>query len=81
MNARSLWASGVSRVLAVNSKQWLRLKGVHAFASFLTRFNPMGVGITVTIISPTPGGQETITTEAGEAITTEDAFTIKTETT
>ena len=42
---------------------------------------PMGVGITVTIISPTPGGQETITTEAGEAITTEDAFTIKTETT
>lgn len=42
---------------------------------------PMGVGITVTIISPTPSGGETLTTEDGLNLTTEDGTVITTETT
>ena len=42
---------------------------------------PMGVGISVTIISPTPGGIETLTTEDGLTLTTEDGDTLTTETT
>lgn len=40
---------------------------------------PMGVGITVTIVSPVPGGTGSLLTEAGATITTEDGFTITTE--
>lgn len=39
---------------------------------------PMGVGITVTIISPTPAGGDDITTEDGFEITTEDGSPITT---
>lgn len=42
---------------------------------------PMGVGISVTIISPTPGGGDTLTTEAGFTLTTEDGTTLITEST
>ncbi len=40
---------------------------------------PMGVGITVTIISPIPGGEDELTTEDGLVITTEDGTPITTE--
>lgn len=41
---------------------------------------PMGVGITVTIVSPpTPGGLSTLTTEDGFTLTTEDGTTLTTE--
>lgn len=40
---------------------------------------PMGVGITVTIVSPVPGGSGALLTEAGATLTTEDGFTITTE--
>ncbi len=40
---------------------------------------PMGVGITVTIISPIPGGEDELTTEGGLVITTEDGTPITTE--
>lgn len=40
---------------------------------------PMGVGISVTIIYPTPGGGDPITTEDGSPITTEDGSPIITE--
>ena len=40
---------------------------------------PMGVGISVTIISPTPGGGDTLTTEDGFTLTTEDGTTLTTE--
>lgn len=39
---------------------------------------PMGVGITVTIVSPIPPGGDDITTEGGIDITTEDGVTITT---
>ncbi len=39
---------------------------------------PMGVGITVTIISPSPSGGDDITTEGGVEITTEGGATITT---
>ena len=42
---------------------------------------PMGVGISVTIISPTPGGGDTLTTEDGFTLTTEDGITLTTEST
>lgn len=42
---------------------------------------PMGVGISVTIISPTPGGGDTLTTEAGLILTTEDGNILITEST
>ncbi len=42
---------------------------------------PMGVGISVTIISPTPGGGDTLTTEDGFTLTTEDGTTLITEST
>lgn len=37
---------------------------------------PMGVGITVTIVSPVPSGGDGITTEGGSSITTEDGTVI-----
>lgn len=47
----------------------------------LSRFlpKPMGVGINVTIVSPTPGSGEDITTEDGFTITTESGEDITTE--
>jgi len=42
---------------------------------------PMGVGISVTIISPAPGGGDTLTTEDGFTLTTEDGSTLTTEST
>lgn len=42
---------------------------------------PMGVGISVTIISPIPGGGETLTTESGDTLITEDGLTLVTEST
>lgn len=47
--------------------------------AFLPR--PMGVGITVTIVSPSPGGGDRITTEGGDILTTEDGDALTTETT
>lgn len=41
---------------------------------------PMGVGITVTIISPIPGGGDTLTTEDGDILTTESGDPLVTET-
>lgn len=41
---------------------------------------PMGVGITVTIISPIPGGGDTLTTEDGDILTTEGGDPLITET-
>jgi hypothetical protein len=40
---------------------------------------PMGVGITVTIVSPTPGGADELTTEGGDILTTELADILTTE--
>jgi len=40
---------------------------------------PMGVGISVTIISPIPGGGSTLTTESGDTLITEDGLTLTTE--
>lgn len=40
---------------------------------------PMGVGITVTIVNPTPGGGEELTTEDGITLTTEDGTPLTTE--
>lgn len=40
---------------------------------------PMGVGITVTIVSPTPGGTDELTTEDGTILTTELADILTTE--
>lgn len=37
---------------------------------------PMGVGITVTIISPVPTGEDAITTEGGDFLVTEDGSTL-----
>lgn len=47
----------------------------------LSRFlpKPMGVGINVSIVSPSPSGGEDITTEDGFTITTEDGRSITTE--
>jgi hypothetical protein len=39
---------------------------------------PMGVGITVNIISPTPSGGDTLTTESGTILTTEDGSSLLT---
>lgn len=40
---------------------------------------PMGVGISVTIVSPTPGGGGALLTEDGFTLTTEDGTTLTTE--
>lgn len=40
---------------------------------------PMGVGITVTIVNPSPAGGDVITTEDGSIITTEDGTPLVTE--
>ena len=60
---------------------YLVVSSVPLSLELLTLFlpKPMGVGITITIISPPPAGGSDITTEGGDTLTTEGGDTLTTE--